>query len=174
VVTGGSAGGHLAALVALTANEAEYQPGFEDVDTTVQGCVPFYGVYDFLDSHGERGKASMAPFLERLVMKCSPLTVRAAWEKASPIYRVHADAPPFFVIHGTHDSLAYVEDTRHFVAALRAASRAPVVYAELPGAQHAFDVFHSRRSAYAGLYAGHVARRDAAAAMTATASIGIR
>ena len=149
VVTGGSAGGHLAALVGLTANDPEYQPGFEDVDTSVQGCVPFYGVYDFLDRHGERGKAAMAPFLSRLVMKSSPETDREAWEKASPIARVHADAPPFFVIHGTHDSLAYVEDTRHFVAALRAVSRQPVVYAELPGVQHAFDIFHSTRSAYA-------------------------
>jgi acetyl esterase/lipase len=149
VVTGGSAGGHLAALVALTANDPEYQPGFETVDTTVQGCVPFYGVYDFLDRHGVRGKASMAPFLSRLVMKSSPDAARPAWERASPIARVHAGAPPFFVIHGTHDSLAFVEDTRHFVTALRNASRAPVVYAELPGAQHAFDVFHSPRSAYA-------------------------
>jgi acetyl esterase/lipase len=149
IVTGGSAGGHLAAMVALTANDPEYQPGFEDVDTTVQGCVPFYGVYDFLDRHGERGKNSMAPFLQRLVMKCSPVEHRARWDRASPIARVHANAPPFFVIHGTHDSLAFVEDTRHFVAALRAVSRRPVVYAELPGAQHAFDIFHSTRSAYA-------------------------
>lgn len=167
IVTGGSAGGHLAALVALTANDPDYQPDFADVDTTVQGCVPFYGVYDFLDCHGERGSNSMAPLLERLVMKCSPITERAAWEKASPITRVHADAPPFFVIHGTHDSLAYVEDTRHFVQALRAVSRQPVLYAELPGAQHAFDVFHSTRSAYAveavtrfveTVYAAHVGR----------------
>jgi acetyl esterase/lipase len=149
VVTGGSAGGHLAALVGLTANDPEYQPGFESIDTSVQGCVPFYGVYDFLDRHGERGKAAMAPFLSRLVMKSSPVTDREAWEKASPIARVHADAPPFFIIHGTHDSLAYVEDTRHFVAALRAVSRQPVVYAELPGVQHAFDIFHSTRSAHA-------------------------
>jgi acetyl esterase/lipase len=149
VVTGGSAGGHLAAMVALTANDPEYQPGFERVDTTVQACVPFYGVYDFLDRHGERGRNSMAPFLQRLVMKCSPAEARERWEKASPITRVNAEAPPFFVIHGTHDSLAYVEDTRHFVAALRAVSRQPVIYAELPGAQHAFDVFHSTRSAYA-------------------------
>lgn len=149
IATGGSAGGHLAALVALTANDPEYQPGFEDADTTVQGCVPFYGVYDFLDRHGERRKASMTPFLERLVMKSSPTADRDAWEKASPIARVHAGAPPFFVIHGTHDSLAYVEDTRHFVAALRRVSHQPVVYAELPGAQHAFDLFHSRHSAYA-------------------------
>jgi acetyl esterase/lipase len=149
VVTGGSAGGHLAALVALTANDPEYQPGFEHVDTTVQGCVPFYGVYDFLDRHGERGKAAMAPFLSRLVMKSSAEAQRVEWDKASPIARVHAEAPPFFVIHGTHDSLAYVEDTRHFVRALRDVSRQPVVYAELPGAQHAFDIFHSTRSAHA-------------------------
>ena len=182
VVTGGSAGGHLAALVALTANDPEYQPGFEDVDTTVQACIPFYGVYDFLDRHGVRGKASMAPFLEKLVMKSSPVTARAAWDKASPIARVHADAPPFLVIHGTHDSLAFVEDTRHFVSALRKVSRQPVVYAELPGAQHAFDVFHSTRSAYAveavtrfveGVRATHLASRsegtnERTAASTAT------
>lgn len=148
VVTGGSAGGHLAALVALTANDPKLQPGFEDADTSVAACVPFYGVYDFLDRHGVRGGESMRPFLERVVMKCSPVEHRERWEQASPIALVHADAPPFFVIHGTHDSLAFVEDARHFVHALRAVSRHPVVYAELPGAQHAFDTFHSRRSAH--------------------------
>src|SRR5207247_1142933 len=51
VATGGSAGGHLASLVALTANDPEYQPGFETVDTSVRGCVPFYGVYDFTNRH---------------------------------------------------------------------------------------------------------------------------
>jgi acetyl esterase/lipase len=149
VVTGGSAGGHLASLVALTANDPAFQPGFEEVDTSVAACVPFYGVYDFLDRHGARGSASMLPFLERVVMKCSPAEHRERWDHASPIANVHAGAPPFFVIHGTHDALAYVEEARHFVAALRAASRNPVVYAELPGAQHAFDTFHSRRSAHA-------------------------
>ena len=68
---------------------------------------------------------------------------------ASPIAKVHAGAPPFFVIHGTHDALAYVEEARHFVEALRGVSANPVLYAELPGAQHAFDTFHSRRSAHA-------------------------
>jgi acetyl esterase/lipase len=173
VVTGGSAGGHLAALVALTANDPEYQPDFASVDTTVQACVPFYGVYDFLDRFGHRGKQSMTPFLEKLVMKCSPVTARDAWDRASPIARVHADAPPFFLIHGTHDSLAFVEDTRRFVDALKAVSRQPVVYAELPGAQHAFDIFHSTRSAYAveavtrfveGVYATFRARKDTDAA----------
>ena len=55
VVTGGSAGGHLAALVALTANDPQFQPGFEAADTSVIGCVPFYGVYDFVDVFAQPG-----------------------------------------------------------------------------------------------------------------------
>ena len=71
---------------------------------------------------------------------------RDLWEKASPISHVHEDAPPFFVIHGSHDTLALVENARTFVDALRCVSTSPVVYAELPGAQHAFEVFHSIRT----------------------------
>ena len=46
-ITGGSAGGHLTALAALTANDRSLQPGFEDADTSVMAAVPFYGIYDF-------------------------------------------------------------------------------------------------------------------------------
>jgi acetyl esterase/lipase len=148
VVTGGSAGGHLAALMALTPNDPQLQPGFEDVDTTVTACVPMYGVYDFLDQHGVRGRDAMRPFLERVVMKCSPEACPELWKAASPISLVRPDAPPFFVVHGGHDSLAWVEDTRFFVEALRAVSHQPVVYAELPHAQHAFDVMYSVRTAH--------------------------
>ena len=73
---------------------------------------------------------------------------REEFEKASPLHRVHAGAPPFFVIHGTHDSLAPVEEARQFVEVLGKTSRAPVAYAELAGAQHAFEVFHSKRTAH--------------------------
>ena len=45
-----------------------------------------------------------------------------------------------FVVHGTNDTLVPVAVARHFVDRLRASSRAPVAYAELPRAQHAFDV----------------------------------
>ena len=48
-LTGGSAGGHLTALAALTPGEAIFQPGFEEADTSVAAAVPFYGVYDLLD-----------------------------------------------------------------------------------------------------------------------------
>jgi hypothetical protein len=38
-----------------------------------------------------------------------------------------------------------VEVARLFADELRSVSNKPVVYAELPGAQHAFDLFHSLR-----------------------------
>jgi acetyl esterase/lipase len=147
-VTGGSAGGHLSSLVALTPNRAELQPGFESEDTRVQAAVPFYGIYDFLDREKLRGSQSMEPFLEKFVMPGPAATRRDVWELASPISHVSDDAPPFFVIHGSHDSLAWVEDARVFSDALRKHSRQPVAFAEVPGAQHAFDTFHSERSAH--------------------------
>ena len=146
-VTGGSAGGHLTALMALTANDARLQPGFESVDTSVAAAVPFYGVYDFTDRHGLKGSGdAMVRWLEKTVMPCSPSTDPALWDLASPIALVRPDAPPFFILHGTHDSLASVEEARHFARQLRAVSRNAVVYAELPGAQHAWDVFRSVRA----------------------------
>ncbi|HST14720.1 MAG TPA: alpha/beta hydrolase [Gaiellaceae bacterium] len=54
-------------------------------------------------------------------------------------------APPCFVVHGDQDSLVPVDDARGFVEQLRATSSNAVVYAELPGAQHGFDLFRSRR-----------------------------
>jgi len=59
---------------------------------------------------------------------------------------VNADAPPMFMVHGTNDSLVPVEQARSFVAMLRAVSRNPVAYAELPGTQHAFEIFDSPRT----------------------------
>lgn len=146
-VTGGSAGGHLTALVALTANDPEYQSGFEDVDTTVNGAVPFYGVYDFTNRNGYSHKDSIKRFFGPIIMKKKLADDPDAFAKASPLDQVRADAPPFFVIHGDKDTLAPVQDAREFVRLLRAMSEAPVLYAEMQGAQHAFDVFPSFRIA---------------------------
>jgi acetyl esterase/lipase len=148
IVTGGSAGGHLASMTALTANEPEYQPGFESVDTRVDGCVAFYGVYDFTDRHRQYRNRGLTDVLERHVMKAPMAAAREAYERASPMSRVHPDAPPFFVIHGDSDTLVPVADARHFVEALRQHLREPVVYAEIPGAQHAFEIFPSLRTTF--------------------------
>jgi acetyl esterase/lipase len=145
-LTGGSAGGHLAAMLALTQNDPRYQPGFESADTSVQACVPFYGAYDLanvLDTRAGRNRADY--YLNKMVFKSNDPAVA---EDATPLLHVHEDAPPFFVIHGTHDSLVPVAEARELVRRLREVSSSPVLYAELPGGQHAFDVFASIRSAH--------------------------
>ena len=144
-VTGGSAGGHLSSLVALTANDPRYQEGFESVDTRVAACVPFYGVYDWTHDADEQLGTRFRDLLGRIVMKQSYEEAPERYREASPIHRVHADLPPFLVVHGASDSLAPVAEARRFVARLKQESKSPVGYAELPGAQHAFDIFHSLR-----------------------------
>jgi acetyl esterase/lipase len=148
-ITGGSAGGHLSALAALTPNLKEYQPGFEDADTTIDACVPFYGVYDFAGLTGPMAAEMRDRFLGPWVFKKDPRTHHDDFVQASPIAQVDEDAPDFFVIHGANDTLAPVEQARAFVEALREKSAATVTYAELPGAQHAFEVFSSYRSQHA-------------------------
>jgi acetyl esterase/lipase len=149
-VSGGSAGGHLSAMVALTSGDPAFQPGFEDVPVAVDACIPFYGVYDMTagrgSTHYDKGLMTL---LERRVFKRRYVDDPEVFENASPLRRVRADAPPFFVVHGTHDTLVPVAEARRFVEALRAVSRAPVLYAELPYTQHAFDVLPSIRSAHA-------------------------
>ena len=147
-ITGGSAGGHLAALAALTPGDPAYQPGFEDADTSVQAAVPFYGVYDLAGSIGTPRSVQLRDrFLARRLLFADPSKDLERFRQASPLARVHAGAPPMLVIHGARDSLVEVEQARHLVRALREVSRQPVAYAELPGTQHAFDIFPSIRSA---------------------------
>ena len=144
-VTGGSAGGHLTALMALTENDPAFQPGFEDADTSVQAAVPFYGVYDLLDRDHDQ-LDTFLKFIEQVVMGSHPDSDPAGWSAYSPLDRVHGDAPPMMIIHGDNDVLVPVAGARRFAAALHAASSNPVVYAELHGAQHAFEVFPSIRT----------------------------
>lgn len=146
-VTGGSAGGHLTAMAGLTANEPALQPGFEDSDTSVQALAPHYGVYDFTGETGikltvQRVQSALSAFVLGKDAKF-PEDYRAA----SPIDQVGADVTaPFLIVHGGFDSLIPAAEAREFTARLRSASSAPVAYAEIPGAQHAFDVFPSVRS----------------------------
>src|SRR5262249_16525809 len=143
--TGGSAGGHLAALAALTPNRSEWQPGFEDADTSVAAAVAFYGVYDFANRSGT-SRAGTTALLAKRVMKTRLAHDPLRWEEASPLSPLGPQAPPFFVLHGVNDSLVPVEEARLFVNQLRGASTEPVVYAELPLAQHAFDSLPSVRA----------------------------
>jgi acetyl esterase/lipase len=119
VIAGSSVGAYLATMAALTANDPRFQPGFETVYTAVSGIVGLYGYYDRV------GTDSDIP--------------------TDPVAHVHADAPPFFMIHGDRDIVVSVDNVLRFVAALHSASTQPVNYVELPGAPHGFDYFHSIR-----------------------------
>ena len=146
-LTGGSAGGHLCALAALTPGDPEFQPGFEDADTAVAAAVPFYGLYDLTDPEGIYYPELVEWVLERHVFKARLDDEPERYRAASPVHRVHAEAPPFLILHGERDTLVPVADARRFVAALRAVSESPVLYAELAGAEHAFDILPSVRTA---------------------------
>lgn len=119
VVSGDSAGAHLAITAAMTADDPAYQPGFEDADTSVIAAVGLYGYYGRIDG---------------------------ARPESSPAGHLRPDTPPVLLIHGDHDSSVPVAWARDFADALKTASDGPVVYAELPGAQHTFDLLHSVRA----------------------------
>lgn len=145
-ITGGSAGGHLSSFAAMSANAPEFQPGFEDADTTVQAAVPFYGPYNLADWDDRGGPPQTIRFIERVLLKARLADDPEKFRLASPINWVSETAPPTMLIHGANDSLVPVEGARRMAEALRQKSHQPVVYAELPHAQHAFEIYASLRT----------------------------
>ena len=146
-ITGGSAGGHLSALAALTPGLSDFQPGFTDADTSVVAAVPFYGVYDMAGLTGGKHMVGMRDdFLGPRVFQKDPAEHLDDFVQASPLAQVHSEAPDFLVVHGTNDTLAPAYQARAFVEKLREKSDATVTFLELPGTQHAFEIFSSIRS----------------------------
>lgn len=137
-IAGGSAGGHLATLAALSGND--YQPGFADADTSVFAGVSLYGVYD-LTAHNDDGTTRLRDYVRRVMFDTDLADDPDTWQAASPVCRVRADAPPLFVIHGDRDEIVSVNQARRFVS-----RSAGCVYAELPYAHHGFDAIGSART----------------------------
>ena len=134
-------------MLALTADDPSLQPGFEDVDTSVQACVPHYGVYDFTAESGEKfAQKRIDTLLRKYVMarRCGATPTTTA-----PPPRCTASRPT-----RRRSSSCTAATTRwsrwprraRSSTALRATSKNPVAYAEIAGAQHAFDIFPSFRS----------------------------
>lgn len=143
---GNSAGAHLAALAALTADVADYQPGFAEANTSADACVTLYGHYDLTDGFGHWPHRAYERILERHVIKVSRQADPHRYRRASPLHWVSGSVPPFLVIHGDRDSLVPVDEARRFVEALRETEEGVCLYAEVPGAQHAFDLFACPRT----------------------------
>jgi acetyl esterase/lipase len=132
--------------LALTPNDPAFQPGFEEIDTQVQGAVPFYGVYDLTDQYQLQKNAAQRELFETSVLKIPFEGNLNQYQAASPQHRINAAAPPFLIIHGDKDSLVPIESARMFAEKLKDVSKQPVAFAEISDAQHAFDMFASLRS----------------------------
>jgi acetyl esterase/lipase len=149
-IAGCSAGGHLAALAGLTPGEAEFRGELTaDADTSVDAAVGIYGRYDWQD-RSTATRRNFQGYLERVVVRRSQSRHPEVYAAASPLARVHADAPPFLLIHGEHDAIIPVGEARDFHAALSSVSRNLVEYREIPWAGYAFDLVdtsHARRCA---------------------------
>ncbi|MDT5171542.1 MAG: hypothetical protein QOD02_4892, partial [Mycobacterium sp.] len=151
-MAGCSAGGHLAALTGLTPHDADFNaelaPG---ADPSVDAVVSLYGRYDWID-RSTRERDEFVRFIEKIVVRRSIGRHLDVFKNASPIARVHPDAPPFLVIHGDADRVIPVGEAHAFVHRLRSVSRSAVRYLEIPGAGHGFDLT-SPYSAHAAVHA---------------------
>jgi acetyl esterase/lipase len=119
VLAGSSFGARLATLAGFTANDPAFQPGFEQADTSVAAVVGLYGYYG-----GTESRRSLP---------------------SSPFDYAERGSPPLLVVHGDQDTLTSPRDARALAERARSASANPVVYVELPGAQHSFDLLCSIR-----------------------------
>ena len=112
-----------------------------------------YPVVDLTNRHGIRQQDRMDGFITRRIIQQTRETAPHVFEDGSPISWIQRDgvaaaAPPFCIVQGTHDSLVWVEEVRRFVAEFSPLAAHPLVYAELPRAQHAFEIFHSPRTSH--------------------------
>jgi acetyl esterase/lipase len=144
-VMGESAGGHIAALVGLTAHRPDLEGthGVVGPSSAVDVVVDWYGPADLSTMPRATPPPHIAAKLppELLVPPEDQLTrglEGAALADASPITHVTPDAPPFLLVHGTADWLVPYAQSEHLAAALAAAG-VDVRLVPVEGAMHIFD-----------------------------------
>jgi acetyl esterase/lipase len=150
VVAGASAGGQLAALLALSTDDPTWRPkDMEDVtDWSLRGAMSFYGVLEMTgnEEHWRGGGRGLLYLLERRVIQLPYKGHEALYRSISPYDRIAADAPPFFIVQGVNDTLVDVQVARDFVQRFRTVAFAPIYYVELPFTQHSYDITASPRT----------------------------
>lgn len=124
-IIGYSAGGHLAAFAAVTADD----------DTKVQAAVLYAGPIDLVADCERRGQVS--PALQALFDRGPELDdeARAILRDTSPINHLHADLPPFLLIHGTLDESVPYNQSTSLKARLDELG-VPCELVTIPGASH--------------------------------------
>lgn len=137
-VWGESAGGHLAALAALTSVAAS---GWQDAgreDETVAAAVVWYAPSDFQTLQGQTPDGAIEDSAVPHLLGGPVEEVREVAIAASPVTWVSRDAPPMLLVHGTEDLLVPCEQSTRLADALREVG-ADVRLQLVPGADHGFD-----------------------------------
>jgi acetyl esterase/lipase len=141
VVWGGSAGGHLAALDAVTCGVASLGPISEKgaqvapegpQGDCVQGLVTWYGVFDFRQPRPKVGRV-----VERFLGCSAGGCTAAQLAAASPATYVKSGEPPALLIVGSADNVVGAQQSRDFDALLRSKGD-PVQLLIIPGVNHSF------------------------------------
>lgn len=122
-IWGHSAGGHLAALAAVTPNlpELEGDGGNPGVDTSIQAAVPLSPPTDFLvDWFAESAFATHEGALESVSKLFGGLDLgdpasAGLARMASPVHHASGDDAPILIVHGTQDDVVPVEQGRALV-----------------------------------------------------------
>jgi acetyl esterase/lipase len=134
--TGGSAGGHLAQFLGVTAGLKEFEGdgGNAGESSSVSCVVNFYGPSDFTKSYG---KSVDAAEVLPLFLGGDLDHERARHIRASPLYWVTPDAAPTLCIHGTEDKYVAYEQAVWLIERLKACG-VEAQLLTLEGAGHGF------------------------------------
>ncbi|WP_288338638.1 alpha/beta hydrolase [uncultured Sphingomonas sp.] len=131
-VWGGSAGGHLAALTAVSCRDTGLDPAAAN-DGCVQAAVTWYGVYDFRGMTATPDGNSAG----KRLLGCEGTCPDDKLAAVSPVTHIGAKDPPFLLIHGEDDKVVPVAQSRLGEAALRKAGvKVEAIY--IPGVDHSF------------------------------------
>jgi len=137
-VWGESAGGHLAALAALTSVAASGWDGAGREDERVAAAVVWYAPSDFHALQSPALDGGVEDTAVPRLLGGRVQEVRAVATAASPVTWVSPSAPPMLLVHGTEDLLVPAEQSRRLAEALRRVG-ADVRLHLVPGADHGFD-----------------------------------
>jgi acetyl esterase/lipase len=148
-IWGNSAGGQLSAMVAVTADRAEFEPDkLTGHSSAVQAAAVWYTPVDL------SGLPNDPRFVESAHLGLDvrdPANAQAV-KKANPVSHVSASSPPFLLVHGTEDKVVQMHHSEMLHAALEAAN-VPATLIKVEGAGHSFGQVSSTPEVMAAMLA---------------------
>ena len=143
-VMGESAGGTMASLVGLTGNVTEFEQGdFENIDSSVQAVVDFYGPIDFNHISLDTSSNDVPPWILQDFLGLDYTEEMA--DKASAITYITEKTPPVLILHGSSDIVAPISQSEKFYEKLQKAGVVSDLYI-LNGAEHGADCFYQEKT----------------------------